>query len=77
MNNNNTEWQTIHYYQSCLEAAKRCGFKIEQGEDDVIKIIAVKIPYADSICIKRVFGFYATLCWLQGYEQRIFEVKHT
>jgi hypothetical protein len=74
--NNNTEWQTIHYYQACLEAAERCGLKIEQA-GDCIAIIATKAPYVEGTCLIFVESFYAASMWLQGYEQRIFEVKNT
>ena len=75
--NNNTEWQTVHYYNACLEAAERCGFTLEQADDHNIRILTNNPPYVEGTCIKWINGFYATLCWLQGYEQRIFEVKNT
>jgi len=74
---NQNEWQTIHYYQSCLEAAERCGFTIDQDRDLRVTIVAHNHPYVDGTVIKVANGFYAALCWLQGYEQRVFEVKNT
>jgi len=73
---NNTEWQTIHYYQSCIEAAERCGFTIEQGRESRTQIMCSNHPYAKDTVIKVIDGFYPTKMWLEGYEQRIFEVKN-
>ena len=73
---NNTEWQTIHYYQACLEAAERCGLKIEQT-GDYVAITATKEPYVEGTCLVYVESFYAAQMWLKGYEQRISEVKNT
>ena len=74
---NTNEWQTIHWYQSCLESAKRNGFEINQCENGEVQIIAKKEPYVNGVCVKRLLGFYAALCWFDGYEQQQFETKNT
>lgn len=73
---NRTEWQTVHYYLACCEIAERNGFEIQQGEGEEIKIIALKKPYAKCACIARISGFYAAMKWLEGYEQKMFEIAN-
>ena len=71
-----TEWQTVHYYKSCLEAAERCGLKIEQV-GDYVAITATKAPYVEGTCLVYVESFCAASMWIKGYEQRTFEIKNT
>jgi hypothetical protein len=74
---NKTEWQIVHYYISCVAIAERNGLCIKQEEDDFVKIIALKEPYSNESCLARITGFYAAMKWLEGYEQKDVEIKHT
>ena len=71
----NTEWQTIHYYQACIEIAERCNLCIEQA-GDYMAIKSTEVPYVKGTCLY-INDFKSSLCWLQGYAQRILEVKNT
>jgi len=74
---NTTGWQTVHYYLTCMEMADRNGLEIKQGSSEEVQIMARKSPYSDGICLTRIDGFYAAMKWLDGYEQKIFEIANT
>lgn len=74
---NTTGWQSVHYYLSCMEMADRNGLEIKQGSSDEVQIMARKSPYVDGICLNRISGFYAAMKWLEGYEQKMFEIANT
>jgi hypothetical protein len=59
-----------------MESAKRNGLEINQGCEDEVQIIARKHPYVDGTCINRAYGFYAAMKWLEGYEQKSFEIAN-
>lgn len=70
------EWQIVNTFGALQEILARNDFAICRDRDTNVVLYANKEPYAKDATIGRFGTLREALCFMQGYEQRIFEEKN-
>jgi hypothetical protein len=75
------QWQTVQDYARLKEACDRQGFEAVQFQNGRIVIRTPmntdRPPYAKGVNICYAQTFKGALLFMEGYEQRIFELKYS